>query len=81
MTDNLNGTHSLIKDESDHLITIAGMPQFDKSNVDEGMPPFMNFLKWANLTEQEKQRPLYNQQPLMKDRHIEFRYFPDGNPL
>lgn len=68
LTDNLNGTHSLITDESDHFISVAGIPQFDKSNVDESMRPLINFLRWANAigTDQEKQRLFYNQQPAMK---------------
>lgn len=82
LADKINGAHCLITNESDHFITIAGTPDFDEQNFEESMRPFVDFLHWAKLKgpEQEKQRLIYNQEPAMKKRYIQFRYFPDGTP-
>ncbi|EJL93199.1 hypothetical protein [Pantoea sp. GM01] len=45
LTKNLNGTYGLITDESDHFIIIAGTPHFDKSNLQESIQPFKDFLR------------------------------------
>ena len=76
------GNYSYITDEGRLFLFVAGVDSFDKDNVGESMRPLVDFLRWAKVTgpDQEKQRLSYNLQPLMRQRHIEYRYFPDGSP-
>lgn len=62
--------------------SVGGMKWVTKENYKESMSVFVEFIKWANLPKElrDKKRLELNNSQEFKDREIEFGYYKDGTP-
>jgi len=82
LSENIDDSYSFITDGGDVYLLVAGTGHITKENINQRLKPFYEFLTWAKLqsSERESKRVFYNLQEEMKQRYIEFRFFPDGTP-
>lgn len=62
--------------------SVGGMKWVTKENYKEKMSVFVEFIKWANLPKESRDKKMLelNNSLAFKDREIEFGYYKDGTP-